>query len=101
MTNKIQIESYPEVKSHKKTKLILGLIFDGIGMLSYAFPFLAEFFDVIWAPISGLLLAKMYKGNTGKIAGIVGFLEEILPGTDLIPTFTLTWIYVYVIKKES
>jgi hypothetical protein len=101
MTNKIQIETYPEIKSHKLAKLILGIFFDAIGMLSYAIPILAEVIDVIWAPISGLLLAKMYKGNTGKIAGIFGFLEEIIPGTDIIPTFTLTWIYVYWIKKEN
>lgn len=101
MTNKVQIENYPVVKSHKMTKLILGLIFDAIGMISFAIPFLAEVLDVVWAPISGILLTKMYKGYTGKIAGMVGFLEEILPGTDVIPTFTLTWIYVYIVRKEQ
>ncbi len=101
MDNKIQLENYPKIKTHKKTKLFLGIIFDLIGMTSYAIPLLAEFFDLVWAPISGLLLAKMYKGNIGKIGGFISFIEEILPGTDLIPTFTLTWIYVYVIKKEQ
>lgn len=101
MNTQIRIENRSEVKSQKMTKLFLGLIFDAIGMLSYTFPFVAEIIDVVWAPISGLLLAKMYKGNVGKFAGVFSFLEEIIPGTDVIPTFTLTWIYTYVIKKEE
>lgn len=90
-----------EVKKsiHKYTKLLLGIIFDLIGLVSYLFPGIAETIDVIWAPISGFLLMKMYKGKTGKIAGFIGFVEEIVPFTDIIPTFTLTWIYVYVFKK--
>lgn len=74
-------------------KLILSIIFDFIGMLSYIFPGLAETTDVIWAPISGLLLVAMYKGTTGKVAGVLGTLEELLPFTDIIPTFTITWFY--------
>lgn len=101
MTKEIQIEHNPAVSSHKMAKLILGIIFDGIGMLSYAIPLLAEFIDIVWAPVSGLILAKMYKGTVGKVAGIIEFVEEILPETDFIPTFTLTWIYVYIIKKQK
>ncbi|MEO8235898.1 MAG: hypothetical protein ABI549_10835 [Flavobacterium sp.] len=101
MSQEIQIETHTEVKSYKYTKLLLSLVFDAIGMLSYAIPILAEFTDIVWAPISGFLLTKMYKGTTGKIAGILGFLEELLPETDIIPTFTLTWLYVYVIRNEK
>jgi hypothetical protein len=32
----------------------------------------------------------MYKGNKGKIAGIISFLEEIIPFLDVIPSFTIT-----------
>lgn len=81
--------------------LILGIIFDGIGMLSFSVPMLGEFSDVVWAPLSGFLMLWMYKGTIGKIAGTVSFLEEIIPFTDVIPTFTLTWIYTYWIKKEK
>jgi hypothetical protein len=87
--------------SNKTTKLILGIFFDLIGMLSYLIPGIAETLDIVWAPISGFLLVAMYKGYTGKVAGIIGFLEEILPFTDVIPTFTLTWIYQYIFKKED
>ncbi len=86
-------------KSDKKTKLILSLIFDGIGMLSYIVPVFAEPIDVVWAPISGLLLVIMYKGSVGKIAGLFGTIEELIPFTDIIPTFTITWFYTYIIRR--
>lgn len=88
-------------KSDKKTKLLLSLIFDGIGMLSYVVPVFAESIDVVWAPISGILLALMYKGTVGKIAGLFGTIEELIPLTDVIPTFTITWFYTYIIRKEE
>ena len=88
-------------KSDKKTKLILSLIFDGIGMFTYLVPVFAESLDIIWAPISGLLLVIMYKGTVGKIAGLFGTIEELIPFTDIIPTFTITWFYTYIIRKEA
>ena len=91
-------------QDQSKTKfrdLALGLLFDGIGMLSFTIPVIGEFSDVVWAPIAGLLMARMYKGTVGKVAGIFAFLEEILPFTDIIPSFTLTWIYVYFIQNKK
>ncbi|NBL63972.1 hypothetical protein GV828_02025 [Flavobacterium sp. NST-5] len=85
----------------KQKQLVLGLLFDFIGMFSYAIPFLGEFADVIWAPISGLILSRMYKGTVGTVGGFLATIEELLPFTDVIPTFTLTWIYTYWIKKDS
>lgn len=82
-------------------KLILGIVFDAIGILSFSIPFLGEFSDVVWAPVSGFLLARMYKGSVGKIGGIVSFVEEFFPFTDVIPTFTLTWIYYYKLKNKN
>lgn len=90
-----------EKTNFKKIKLILGIIFDLIGMLSYLVPGYAELIDTVWAPVSGILLVAMYKGMTGKIAGIIGFIEEALPFVDIIPTFTLTWIYKYVFLKDK
>lgn len=86
------------VKSDKMSKLILSLLFDGIGMLSYIVPVFAEVTDLVWAPISGILLMTMYKGTIGKLAGVFGFIEELVPFIDFIPTFTITWFYTYVIK---
>jgi hypothetical protein len=42
----------------------------------------------------------MYKGKIGTVGGIFAFIEEALPGLDFIPTFTLTWFYTYVLKKN-
>jgi len=87
----------------KKYKLLLlSILFDGIGMLSFVIPLVGEFSDVIWAPLSAFLIYKMYQGIEGKIGSIVSFVEEAgIFGTDFLPTFTLTWIYKYVIKKSN
>ena len=87
--------------TNKRRDLFLGILFDAIGMLSFTVPFIGEFSDVIWAPLAGFLMTWMYKGTIGKIGGTIAFLEEILPFTDFIPTFTLTWIYTYFIKKQN
>ena len=84
----------------KKSKYkILGysIIFDALGYVSFVFPP----FDIIWAPAAGYLMTKLYKGRTGKIAGAITFIEEALPFTDVVPTFTLMWIYTYVFKTEK
>lgn len=86
---------------NKYTLLIVGVIFDIIGMLSFVVPGVGEFSDVIWAPLASFLIYKMYKGTEGKIGGLVTFVDEILPGVDVIPTFTLMWIYQFLIKKKS
>lgn len=78
MSEEVQIVTKPIDKS-KKAKLILSILFDLIGMLSYIVPVFAEITDVIWAPISGFILVLMYKGSVGKVAGIIGFIEEALP----------------------
>lgn len=102
MTKEIQVEVQSSVKKQATTsKLILGLLFDFIGMLSYVVPAFAETIDVIWAPISGLLLVAMYKGTIGKVAGVIGTLEELIPFTDILPTFTLTWLYEYFQDKKN
>lgn len=85
----------------KNNKLLLGILFDAVGMLSFTIPLVGEFGDVVWAPLAGFLMTKMYKGRVGKVAGVLTFVEEILPFTDVIPSFTLTWIYTYLIQKNQ
>lgn len=75
----------------KNKKLGLSILFDIIGMLTI--------FDIIWAPASGYLMSKMYKGTKGKIAGVFSFIEEAIPGFDIIPTFTIMWFLTYVFQK--
>ncbi|MBU3822593.1 hypothetical protein KO566_11005 [Flavobacteriaceae bacterium XHP0103] len=86
---------------HKYRKLFLGILFDAIGYVSYLFPGFGEFTDILWAPLSGWLMTKMYKGKAGKVAGVVTFVEEALPGMDFIPTFTIMWIYTFVFNKKE
>ena len=87
--------------NNKSSDLVLGILFDAIGMLSFSVPLIGEFSDVIWAPFAGFLMTWMYKGTVGKVGGVVTFLEEILPFSDFIPTFTLTWIYNYIIRDKN
>ncbi|RZJ33525.1 MAG: hypothetical protein EOO51_13390 [Flavobacterium sp.] len=86
---------------NKQRDLILSLIFDALGMLSFTIPVIGEFEDVIWAPLSAYLFARMYKGTAGKIGAVVEFFEEALPFTDVLPTFTLMWIYKYLVKTKK
>ena len=81
----------------KKQKLLIGLLFDLIGMVSYVFPLT----DVVWAPLSAYLMIKLYKGNIGKIGGLVSFLEEAITGLYFFPSFTLTWCYVYLLNRPK
>lgn len=100
--NQIVLKPDKQINERKKYRLLLfGLLFDAVGMLSFTIPFIGEFSDLIWAPIAGLLLKSMYKGSIGKVGGFIAFLEELLPGTDIIPTFTLTWIYTYFIQRNN
>jgi len=88
----------PAVNGKKKYRnLFLGLLFDGIGMLSFVIPGIGEFSDFIWAPIAAWLMTRMYRGRAGQVAGLVAFIEELLPGIDLIPSFTLMWLYTYLL----
>jgi len=78
---------------------ILGwsILFEALGYVSLVFPP----FDFIWAPLSAYLMTKLYKGKEGKIAAIISFIEEALPFLDVVPTFSLMWLYTYVFKTYS
>ncbi len=73
------------------------ILLDLIGMASYIFPAMGEFVDVIWAPISAYIFFKLFGGRLGMIGSILNFLEEIIPFTDIIPSFTIAW---FIRKKE-
>ncbi|MEX0273316.1 MAG: hypothetical protein AB3N16_02950 [Flavobacteriaceae bacterium] len=88
-------------EDNKIKHLFLGLVFDAIGMLSFAVPFIGDFSDVIWAPLSAWLMTRMYKGRAGQTAGVITFIEELIPGLDIIPSFTIMWLYTYVFKGAS
>ena len=88
-------------EADKSQKLMLSIVLDLVGMATFLIPVLGEIGDLFWAPIAAYMMAKMYKGLSGKMAGVMTFFEEIIPLTDFIPSFTLMWIYTYVIKGEK
>jgi hypothetical protein len=73
-------------------RFAISIVLDAIGFIPI------PIMSIIWAPFSGYIMTKMYPGKKGKIAGIISFIEELLP-IDIIPTFTIMWIYTYVISK--
>lgn len=81
--------------------LLVCVIMDIIGYATYSIPFFGEFGDIIWAPISALVFFKMFGGWKGAVGGAFSFLEEILPFTDFIPTFTIAWVWKYMGSKKK
>jgi hypothetical protein len=66
---------------------------DLIGYMTYTVPVLGEFADIFWAPVSALMFFILFGGWKGAMGGVFSFIEEILPGTDFIPSFTLMWLW--------
>lgn len=74
--------------SRSLVTLVNSVIIDTVGSSSYAIPVLGDVGDLFWAPMQSYMINTMYK--TPWLTTL-GFLEEILPFTDFIPTATLGW----------
>ena len=88
------------MKNHKYTLLKKGIIFDLLGMASMVIPVVGPFLDLFWAPYSAKQMSDMYPGKKGKLAAVLVFVEELLPFTDIVPSFTLMWIYTFVLSPQ-
>ena len=88
-------------EKQKKQRLLIGVLFDVLGIATYFIPALGEAGDLAWAPIAAATFFGMYRGLTGIIGGSIVFIEELFPFTDFMPTFTLTWLWVYKINGEK
>jgi hypothetical protein len=77
--------------------LITCIVLDLIGCASYAVPILGEFSDLVWAPISGIIFFFLFGKKLGVLGGAFSVIEELLPGLDFIPTFTIAW---FMRKRE-
>ena len=77
------------------------LLMDILGYATYAVPFLGELGDLLWAPVSALIFFRMFGGTKGMIGGAVNFFEELMPGLDFIPTFTITWAIQYFQQRKN
>jgi hypothetical protein len=78
-----------------------GIALDAIGMFTMFIPVIGPVLDILWAPFAAKKMSEMYRGKEGKIASIIVFIEEVLPVTDVIPTFTLMWLYTFVWKSQT
>jgi hypothetical protein len=75
----------------KQPSLAACILMDLLGCGSYLIPFLGESFDFIWAPVSAIIFFIMFGGFKAIFGGIFNLVEELFPGTDIIPTFTIAW----------
>jgi len=87
-------------KRIKYTKLIVSIAVDFIGNATYLIPGIGEGVDVIWAFLSGgILMFALYPKH--KIGAALGGVEELLPGTDIVPTALLLWIADYIVNDKK
>jgi len=84
----------------KRPSLVFCVIMDLLGAATYALPVFGEFIDILWAPISGLIFYFSFGGWKGTFGGMFNFMEEILPGADFIPSFTIMWFVQYFAAKR-
>jgi len=76
------------------------IFMDLIGFISYGIPFFGEVIDFVWAPVSAVIFIKLFGFKKGFFGGIFNFVEELLPGLDFIPTFTIVW-FVHYFKRKA
>jgi len=77
----------------RQPTLLFCIVMDLIGYASYAVPVLGEISDIFWAPLSAIIFFLSFGGWKGAIGGIGNLIEEVLPGTDFIPSFTIMWLF--------
>jgi hypothetical protein len=85
----------------KKPTLWFCILMDLIGCATYFIPALGEWGDTIWAPLSAFVFYQAFGSIGGVLGGAFSFLEEILPFTDIIPTFTIAWYLQQKMIKEN
>ena len=78
--------------------LLSCIAMDAIGSAVIVVPVLGE---LIWAPISAIIFWRMFGFNKGFLGGIFSFIEELIPGIDFIPTFTIMWFIQYAKRRKE
>jgi len=85
----------------KQPSLFVCLLLDAIGMSSFFIPIIGESFDIIWAPFAALIYIYLFGFRNGWQGALFTFVEEFAPGTDFIPTFTISWLYMNAVSDKS
>ena len=76
----------------RQPSLLFCITMDLVGYASYAIPVLGEISDIFWAPLSAIIFFLSFGGRRGALGAMGNFVEEIVPGTDFIPSFTIMWL---------
>ena len=87
--------------NRKQPSLIFCILMDIVGYATYSVPLLGEVGDLLWAPISAMIFFSTFGSWKGALGGVFNFIEELLPGTDFIPSFTIMWFIQSMQKKKS
>lgn len=82
-------------------KLSFCIMMDLAGLATYALPTLGEWGDILWAPLSGFIFLRSFGGYTGAIGGVINMVEELMPFSDFIPTFTIGYLYTRYKRKNK
>lgn len=89
---------YLPLETKPLPSLLTCILLDFIGSAVIVVPVLGE---LIWAPISAFLFWRMFGFRKGFFGGIFSFIEELIPGIDFIPTFTIMWFVQYARRKKE
>ena len=85
----------------RSPSLVFCIVMDLIGMATYAVPVIGEVADFVWAPVSAVIFFISFGGWKGAVGGTGNLLEELLPGTDIVPSFTIMWFSQRLNTKEA
>lgn len=94
---KKNVKYYP-VEYRPLPSLASCLLMDFIGSAVILLPVVGE---LVWAPISAFLFWRMFGFRKGFLGGVFSFIEELIPGIDFIPTFTIMWFIQYAKRKRE
>lgn len=97
----ILIREKRQKMKQKKPSLIFCILMDAIGVATCFIPFLGEWGDLIWAPLSALIFYYCFGGKTGIFGAFINFAEEIIPFTDFVPTYCLGYIWTTYLEKKD
>lgn len=79
------------IMNKRQPSLLFCIIMDILGYATYTIPVIGEVADIIWAPLSAVIFLASFGGWKGALGGLGNLIEELLPGTDFIPSFTIMW----------
>jgi len=86
------------LKKNFLPSIYLCFFLDILGFASYLLPVLGEAEDIVWAPLSAVIFYFLFgKKKLGILGGVFSFLEQLSPGLDFIPAFTIAW---FIKKRE-